>query len=61
MIVGWTVILIVTAWISLASWLDSGGAWWVPVTFGACTVVCAGNLAAWGIRYRRDRNRRSVT
>jgi hypothetical protein len=59
MITGWTVLLIVTAWLSLASWLDSGGAWWVPVTFGACALVSAGNLATWAVKYQRGR--RQVT
>jgi hypothetical protein len=33
------------AWLSLASWPDSGGAWWVQVALGAFVVVCefAGN------------------
>jgi hypothetical protein len=56
MIAGWTVLLIVTGWLALASWLDSGGAWWVPVMFGMCAFVCAGNLMAWAIRYRRGRD-----
>ena len=34
-VIGWTVLLIVFAWLALASWWTPGGAWWPPITF-AC-------------------------
>lgn len=51
-VIGWTVLLVVFTWLALASWWTPGGAWWTPLTFGACAVVCAGNLF-WAVRNRR--------
>jgi len=47
-VIGWSLLLIVFAWLALASWWSPGGAWWTPVTFA----VCAGNLF-WTVRHRR--------
>lgn len=55
-LIGFTVLFVAFAWLAVASWLQPGGAWWVPVTFGACAVVSAGNLAAWTTKYRRGRS-----
>jgi hypothetical protein len=51
-VIGWTLLLIVFAWPALASWWTPGGAWWPPVTFGACALACAGNLF-WTVKNRR--------
>lgn len=47
-----TVLLVVFGWLALASWWTPGGAWWPPLAFGACVVVCAGNLF-WAVKNRR--------
>jgi hypothetical protein len=50
-VISWTVLLVVFAWLALASWWTPGGARWTPITFGACAMVCAGNLV-WTVRNR---------
>jgi Na+-driven multidrug efflux pump len=51
--IGWSLLLIVFAWLALASWWSPDGAWWLPITFTACAVVCAGNLF-WTVKHRRS-------
>jgi hypothetical protein len=53
MLIGWSALLVVFAWLALATWWTPGGAWWVAVSFAACAVVCAGNLATWIVKARR--------
>jgi hypothetical protein len=51
-VIGWTILLVIFTWLALASYWTPGGAWWTPVTFGVCAVVCAGNLF-WAVKNRR--------
>lgn len=54
--IAWSLLALVCLWLTVATALDPGGAWWVPVTFGACTVVATGSAVAW-LQDHRNRNR----
>lgn len=53
--IAWSLLALLCLWLTVASALDPGGAWWVPVTFGACTLVAAGSVITW-LREHRKRN-----
>lgn len=44
--VAWSVLALLCLWLTVASALDPDGPWWVPVTFGACTLVAAASVVA---------------
>jgi hypothetical protein len=43
----WSLLALLCLWLTVATVLDRGGAWWVPLTFGGCTVVAAGSAVVW--------------
>ena len=45
--IAWSVLALFCLWLTVATVVDPDGAWWVPLTFGGCTVVAAGAAATW--------------
>jgi hypothetical protein len=54
--IAWSVLAFLCLWLTVATALDPDGPWWVPLTFGGCTLVAAGSVVSW-LRENGKRNR----
>jgi uncharacterized membrane protein len=43
----WSLLALFSLWLTIATVVDPDGAWWVPLTFGGCTILAAVSAVVW--------------
>jgi hypothetical protein len=53
--VAWMALAVLCLWVTIASAVDHGGSWIVPLVFAACTLVAAACARVWFLVARGER------
>lgn len=52
--IAFSLLTLLSLWVTVATGVDPDGPWWMPLIFGAFTVIAAGNAVVWIRASRRS-------